>query len=531
MHKGRFRWMLGCMAVAFGLPLCGWGQLAPAKDPLPVETQLVLHMQDLERSWEVQQARASQARSPIALGLSGLPNDDELRGQLSSIQGEFRFDLYPKVKEYIKLYAEQQREHLQALLGMDEAYRGVIERSLQQMGLPNNLRHLPMAMSAMNVCAVAEHGTAGLWQLNYHTAIRYGLHCSQEVDERRDLHRSTGAALAYLKDLNRQYGDWMVTLAAFACGPGGVTRAQIRAGGKKGFGELYPHLPTHSRDYVPAFVAACYVARHSQSLGVDKLAVNGNLNPDRIQLQGPLGFKSVAKVLKIPEDQLRALNPVCRMEMIPGIDVPVQLCLPRGYGARFSEMRDSIYAVNHRMEQAKLPAKPVTVEAEEVGGSGEEAGDPAEGPAVRPEDEGKGAEWAPPPGTVPLKYVIKAGDNLGSIAQRFGVSITQLMQANRLKSHNIRAGDALQIYVPKAKVKDYQYLVAGPSGTVATQVPGKESPTKQGDYEYYTVKSGDNLWLISKKYPGVTDKEIMELNGIGENIQPGMRLKIPRKKP
>lgn len=538
MHKRqRISGLLaGWMLLLF--PAWAAAQLVPAHDPLPVETQLTLHMQDLEHAWEVSSARAVQPSQPAAPRLRELPDDGVIQTQLTRIQGEFNFQLTPKVKEYIQFFVLRHPDGLDAMLGMSTAYRPVFERALQAAHLPMNLRHLPMALAAMNVCGVAQDGGAGLWQLNFHTAIRYGLICTQEIDERRDLHRSTAAALAYLQDLHTQNGDWMLTLAAYTCGPGGLTRARQRSGGRGTFAELYPFLPANSRDYVHAFVAACYVASHAEEMGIKGLPIPGNSMVDRIQLASPLGFKPVAKALRLSEDQLRALNPVCRMEMIPGSSVPVMLCLPRGYGAQFGQLRDSIYAMHDREERAKLPAKPIAIA--DVPDGPDDGGDPAEGPAIRPEDENKAPAWTPPPGTVPIAYIIRTGDNLGGISQTFGVPLSQLMAANQLRSHKIKAGDPLVIHVPKAKAKEAQLLAKGgvmpgslpkAENTPVKAVPGKPAPAKQPDYTLYTVKSGDNLWLIAKRFPGITEKDIMAYNGITEKIQPGMQLKIPKKKP
>lgn len=540
MYKRRGMRRLQAWWLLLLLPIGGMAQLVPAHDPLPVETQLSLHLQDLEHAWEVSQARAAQPSQPSASRLRELPSDDVIQAQLNRIQGEFRFELTSKVKDYIQFFVLRNPEGLDAMLGMAAVYRPALERALQANQMPMNLRHLPMALSAMNVCGVAQDGAAGLWQMNFHTAIRYGLICSQEIDERRDLSRSTAAALTYLRALQSQYGDWMLTLAAYTCGPGGVARARLRSGGEGGFSALYPYLPANSRDYVPAFVAACYVATYAEEMGIKGLPIPGNTMVDRIQLASPLGFRPVAKVLKVSEDQLRALNPVCRMEMIPGANVPVMLCLPRGYGAQFGQLRDSIYALHAREELAKNPVKVVPL-PEVADGGDNDAGDPAEGPAVRPEDENKAPEWTPPPGTAPIQYIIRTGDNLGGISQTFGVPLSQLMAANRLRSHKIKAGDPLTIYVPKAKTKEFQALAKGGvipgslpkvESSPVKATPGKTAPAaKPVDYTIYTVKSGDNLWLIAKRYPGLTEKDIMAYNGITEKIQPGMQLKIPKKKP
>jgi hypothetical protein len=243
------------------LPALAVAQSVPAVDPLPVETQLGLHLRDLEHSWEVIQGRSARPQQPVSSKQLSLPDDATCRQRLSSIQGVFVFDMYPRVRDFIEFFALRNAEGLEAVLGMSQQYKPGIERSLQQFNLPLNLRFLPIALSAMNTCALSEHGSAGLWQLNHYVAIRYGLQCTDAVDERRDFHRSTHAAMAYLSDLQKHYGNWMHTLTAFTNGPAALQRALLRSQGKTDFGSLYPHLPTEARDYVPAFVAACYSGR------------------------------------------------------------------------------------------------------------------------------------------------------------------------------------------------------------------------------------------------------------------------------
>ena len=508
------------------LPALAVAQSVPAVDPLPVETQLGLHLRDLGQSWEVIQGRSARPQQPVSSKQLSLPDDATCRQRLSSIQGVFVFDMYPRVRDFIEFFALRNAEGLEAVLGMSQQYKPGIERSLQQFNLPLNLRFLPIALSAMNTCALSEHGSAGLWQLNHYVAIRYGLQCTDAVDERRDFHRSTHAAMAYLSDLQKHYGNWMHTLTAFTNGPAALQRALLRSQGKTDFGSLYPHLPTEARDCVPAFVAACYLAAFSQDLGIERLQVSLPQSPDYIQLQQPLGFKALSKVLKIPMDQLRQLNPVCRMEYIPGLSSPVQLCLPNGFGAKFSELRDSIYNVQAGLDKAEAAeAAKATPLPEAAATTDSGPGDPAEGGAVKAGDEARANAFIPPPGTVPTKYTIQPGDNLGKIAQDHGVTVSHLMAANNLRNANIRAGDVLTIYLPKFTQKP----PLGP-GPKLPNVEGSPKNTPTG-FVWYTVKSGDNLWSIARKYPGVTEQDIMRLNGMGDKLQPGMKIKVPTKKP
>lgn len=119
-----------------------------------------------------------------------------------------------------------------------------------------------------------------------------------------------------------------------------------------------------------------------------------------------------------------------------------------------------------------------------------------------------------------IAYSVQKGDNLGSIAKKFGASVEELKQWNNLTSNAIAIGNSL--IVAKNEIVIDTNKVAIASFKKKDQYPstaGKES-------EYY-VKKGDSLYSISKKYPGVTISDLKKWNNIkGEELKPGMKLKI-----
>ena len=116
-------------------------------------------------------------------------------------------------------------------------------------------------------------------------------------------------------------------------------------------------------------------------------------------------------------------------------------------------------------------------------------------------------------------YTVRSGDALSKIAEKYGVTVTQLKQWNNLSSHNIRVGQKL--IVSKS---------AAPVSTAAASSSQKSVSTVNPDAAYteYIVKDGESLYLIAKKFPGVSAQNIMDFNGIGSNIKPGMKIKIPK---
>lgn len=489
----------------------------------------MLHMDGLEGSWEVMNSRAEAQGKALVPGAQDLPlpGDAIIARDLRIALGDLRIEMTERVKDFILLYARQRRTNTEAMLGVASIYAPVIDRRLTELRLPRALGLLPAALSAFHLRAVSEDGSAGLWMLNHYVATKQGLVCNASIDERRDLYKSTRAALDYLYELHQLYGDWTMALTAYTCGPAGVTRARLRAENPNSFAQLYPFLPASGRDFVPAFAAAVYVMTNHKQLGMTPLPMQAMPLPDKIQLQEPLRFKHVANVLGIPEGELRTLNPVCRTEVIPGIGMPVQLCLPQGYGPRFTALKDSIYTVQSRTAALEEPVKPAKPATEGASAETNEAPKPKPVPsAPKP--------YVPPTGTVPVTYTIKSGDNIGLIAQWFGVPARDLKAMNQLTSDRITAGDKLTVHVIKskaaamAKVDAMSFAEKQAMVGAAAPTPKVEVQPAPAGTTIHTVKQGESLWLIAKQYPGVTPEAIMKANGIGDKLQPGMKLKIPK---
>jgi|GEM_PF-583941 membrane-bound lytic murein transglycosylase D len=517
LFKGNWFWALIWIVTFHEVS----GQHIVLKEPIPAQEQWAKHAARLEQSWEVMQGRVVQ--SPSAPQNLPTPSPEAVHQQLMAIQGQFRLDALPQALDFISFFLGPQAKSLEAVLGMAAYHGPMIDRVLTLRKMPLLLRHLPIALSAMNPGAVSEHGASGLWQLNHHVALRYGLVCNQWVDERRDVVKSTKAALHYLGDLHQLYGDWWLAVAAFVTSPPAVNSALSRSGGSKDLRILYGLLPNSLRDYIPAFAAASYVAHYQKALGFSPLSVLSPPASDHISLRIPVGFQTLSEVLKVPEAKLRELNPVCRMEMLPGLDVPVQVCVPAGYGIKFQSLQDSVYAVEGRKAVA-IATDPVIPPAEAETNSTNKSTSSSVSASTTPK-----AAFTPPAGQVPMVYTIQPGDVLGTIAEKHGVGLNQLMAWNGLKSTKIKAGDKLTLYVPKSKSPS----ISPPNPTPNTPKASAPNPktTSSGAFVWYTVKPGDNLWAISKKYPGVTDQDIMKLNGISADIKPGMKIKIPTTKP
>lgn len=130
-------------------------------------------------------------------------------------------------------------------------------------------------------------------------------------------------------------------------------------------------------------------------------------------------------------------------------------------------------------------------------------------------------------------YKVRSGDNLGRIAQKYRVKISEIKDWNDLSSDRIYVGQKLMLYTSnkpgkKTSTSTPQKPKTAEKTTNTTQSKPSTTTLKDGEYTIYTVKNGDSLWLIAQKYPGVSADNIMEWNNIGTDIQPGQQLKIKK---
>ena len=402
------------------------------------------------------------------------------------------------VKNYIILYSEKMGAGFENMLGLCSYYMPIFQETLNRYDLPEELKAMAIIESALNPLAVSRAGAKGMWQFMYGTARMYGLHIDSFVDERLDPVKSADAAARYMKDAYDIFGDWNLAIASYNCGAGNVNRAIRRSGGSREFWDIWPYLPRETRGYVPAFVGALYAMNYYKEHGLRPAAVEMPVHVDTFKINKMLHLKQVSELVGVPLEELKNLNPQYRHEIVPGNDREYILRIPYNYTNAFIDCEDSLY--RHKAEEYLNPA---TIKKIKDGGDGER-----------------------------IVYRVKSGDYLGKIASRYRVSVNQIKRWNNLKSNNIRVGQRLVIYRGGKVISNAPASTAKPAAqtkqTAAAPAQKAADVNTSAEYTTYTVKSGDSLYLIAKRYPGVSAQNIMDFNGIGSNIKPGMTLKIPK---
>jgi membrane-bound lytic murein transglycosylase D len=140
-----------------------------------------------------------------------------------------------------------------------------------------------------------------------------------------------------------------------------------------------------------------------------------------------------------------------------------------------------------------------------------------------------------PDNTTKIYHLVRSGDTPGAIAEKYRVGLSNLKDWNNINRNIIRVGQRLVVYVPKSRAAQYQHAAAGTAKTPKAQETNlSTNQTDQAgssDFIYYTVRSGDNLWSIAKKFPGVSNTDIMNLNNLSANskINIGQKLRIKPK--
>ncbi len=248
------------------------------------------------------------------------------------------------VRQFIDRYCDRLRRTVSVLLGRSNFYMPIFEQALESYNLPLELKYLPVIESSLNPTAVSRAGATGLWQFMLATGKQYGLRVNSLVDDRRDPIRASYAAAQYLRDLYKIFGDWTLVIAAYNCGPENVNRAIRRAGGSMDYWTIYPYLPSETRGYVPAFIAANYVMTYYCEHNICPMLTNLPAHTDTVEVNRDVSLQQIADVCNTDLSMLRELNPQYRRDIVNGSSEPSLIRMPIPVINRFIELEDSVYA-------------------------------------------------------------------------------------------------------------------------------------------------------------------------------------------
>jgi membrane-bound lytic murein transglycosylase D len=159
--------------------------------------------------------------------------------------------------KFVRSYIKKNNEELVKIKQRSKSPFKTMDMVFKKYGLPVELKYLAVIESELKPTAVSRVGATGPWQLMPVTAKILGLKVSAANDERKQYAKSTKAAAIYLRDLYKEFGDWLLVMAAYNCGPGPVYTA-IHKSGSHNFWNLQAYLPGESREHVKKFIATHY---------------------------------------------------------------------------------------------------------------------------------------------------------------------------------------------------------------------------------------------------------------------------------
>jgi membrane-bound lytic murein transglycosylase D len=424
--------------------------------------------------------------------------------RLAKLDANSPFDLVynPHVKGFIELYAMRKRQLVSRMMGLAQLYYPMFEEVFDKHNIPLELKHLAVIESALNPNARSKCGATGLWQFMYPTGKMYGLTVNSYIDERSNVYKATEAAAEYLKSLYGMFGDWQMVLAAYNAGPGTISKAIRRSGGKKTYWEIRPFLPLETQAYVPAFIAANYVMNYPAEHNIYASSPRKTyFEVDTAVLKEPMTFEQISAALDVPVEEIVYFNPQYRKGLIPAGGN--SLTLPKSKIGTFISNETEIYA---SVKSQKLLDGENTIVVKEV----------------------------------QKTHTVRNGEKLSTIARKYGVTVADLKTWNYIGKSGLRAGKKLVVYVKQdvpsnnaliakaeSSKKQQSSVASANTATIVTDNTKKvaDNSAVEEAVKIHKVKKGETLYGISKKY-GISVQTLIEINGFKNNQQLSLGQKI-----
>ncbi|PKK83276.1 MAG: hypothetical protein CVT49_09255 [candidate division Zixibacteria bacterium HGW-Zixibacteria-1] len=428
--------------------------------------------------------------------------------------------LNDRVKKSILYYQTVARDAIERYLSRSTKYLPMIDSVFTEYGIPTDLKYLAMVESGYNPHAYSWARAMGLWQFIASTGRLYNMNRSWWYDERKDPIKATESAARFLKDLYKQFGSWELALAAYNGGPGRVSRT-IKKQNTNDFWKL--NLRKQTEDYVPFFMAATMISKDPEKFGFSDIDYADRWEYEEVLIDRCLDLKTIAEAIGCSIEEIQEHNPELLRRFTPPNKNKYNLRLPKGYKNKFLAVYDKIPSsketsfVRHEIRKGEtistiaskygvsqyaiLEANNLSNRSKIYAGKSLIVPIPNDREYARQSKNDYDAQ-----GNV---YAVRSGDTVWDIARAFGTTPEKIRRLNGLdRNSRIYVGQKLAIF----------------EGSGSNTYSQKNNNSGSGTY---TVKKGDTLWEIARKY-GMTTGELRSLNSMGKNSQiyPGQKLVV-----
>lgn len=358
-----------------------------------------------------------------------------------------------QVKRQIATYIKNLNNSTAVLIGKTQYYYNQYSSRFDLGGVPKQLFLVASANSNCDPLYSDVDGGSGMWSLTYAIAKKYNLTTNGYIDERRDLDKGTLAAVAYFKDLQVIYQDWLKALVAFRTGPINMNMAIHKANNSLDYGKIHNMLSPDYQNAAVNYMAFWYIWNYYAEHKI--IPVKYKLpETDTIQVQREIGLNAIAYNLNISEDILRLTNSELRLDIVPvsynvkGLKIPkdkvavyhekINILFPPSVTLIDTSVGDSLTLEDNAM--LPKPVKPEQLKSQED------------------EEEAEDAKTKKDSKLVTIVYVVKKGDGLSLIADLFDCKVSDIKKWNGMKKDAIFRGQKLKIKVPKSKSAQYKKI-------------------------------------------------------------------------
>ncbi len=380
--------------------------------------------------------------------------------------------LNSKVEYFLYYFQTSGKPSFSRWLSRSSRYLPMMKEILKREGMPEDLVYVAMIESGFQMHARSWANAVGPWQFISDTGRRYSLRIDQWIDERKDPVKATTAAALYLKELYGMFnGDWYLAAAGYNAGENKILRA-ISMYNTSDFWEISrgSYLKRETKEYVPKLLAAAIIAKDPARYGFSDIAYLPAIEFETVKIPSRTDLELVARLSGTTYETIRELNPDLRHWCTPPNYPDYELKLPKGTRQQFE------------LEYAKIP------------------------------DDKRFTEKV-----LYTSYQAGKKESLKSVARRFGTSPEALSELNGLTKNSRIAGKKL--VVPVKQTVDF-----GHEGRT-----GQASAKKGSFAKYYTVKKGDTLDMLAKKF-NVSTKLLSTWNNLKVKValKPGRRIIIAK---